>query len=86
MLEVRVQTKASRNRVEVGEGRKLRVYVTSPPESGKANEAVVSLLSKKLGVAKSGIVIVRGLRARDKLVRIEGMTPDEALKRLSARQ
>jgi len=47
--------------------------VTVPPEGGKANRAVVELLSKTLKVPKSSIEIVRGETSRVKTVRIEGI-------------
>ena len=86
LLEVRVQPKASRNRVEVVGGVKLRVYVTAAPEAGKANEAVAALLAKRLGVAKGSIRIVKGHAARDKLLSIEGFTAEEVLARLSGQK
>ena len=54
------------------EGR-LKIKVTVPPEGGKANKAVVELLSKALKVPKSSIEIVRGESSRIKTVRIEGI-------------
>ena len=41
------------------------------PEDGKANAAVIKLLAKALGVAKSRLVLVRGATSRDKLFRID---------------
>ena len=72
-INVRVQPKAKRNRIEVVDDQNLKVYVTAAPESGKANDAVIALLSKTLKVPKSRMSIVRGQKSRDKLVRIEGM-------------
>jgi len=57
----------------VEEGR-LKIRVTVPPEGGKANRAVVELLSKTLKVPKSSIQITRGETGRIKTVRIEGIT------------
>lgn len=48
-----------------------RVQVTAPAEGGRANKAVIALLAKHLGVAKSRISIVRGETGRDKLIRLE---------------
>ena len=45
-IRVRVQPKASRNQVVGYQGEALRLRVTAPPEGGKANEAVVSLLAQ----------------------------------------
>lgn len=71
---VRVTTKASANRItttQLEDGSLLvRVYVTTVPENGKANQAVVKLLAKEMGLAKSSLTIVRGLTDRNKLVRV----------------
>ena len=82
-LEVRVQPRAKRNALEIVEGQALKAHVTAPPEGGKANDAVVALLAKALGVAKGSVCIVRGHRSRKKLVRIEGLAEPEACRRLA---
>ncbi len=48
-----------------------RVYVTAAPEGGKANEAVIRLLSKALGISKSSLTITHGLTSPDKTIRID---------------
>jgi len=50
---------------------RYRIQVTAPAEGGKANAAVIAVLAKHLGLAKSRITLVRGDSGRDKLVRIE---------------
>ena len=45
--------------------------MTTVPEDGKANGAVVKLLAKALGVARTRLVLERGAGARDKLFRID---------------
>ena len=72
-IEVKVQPKASRNRIEKVEEGRLKVKVTVPPEGGKANRAVVELLAKALKVPKRSVEIVRGETSRIKTVRIEGV-------------
>ncbi|MFC3569978.1 DUF167 domain-containing protein [Paracoccus sp. TOH] len=69
-IAVRVTPRASRNAV-ILDGGTIRVTVTTVPEDGKANAAVVKLLAKALGVAKSRLVLVRGATARDKLFRLD---------------
>lgn len=69
-IAVRVTPKASRERIAVEDG-VIRVYVTVVPEDGKANQAVVKLLAKALGLAKTRLVLVRGATARDKVFRVE---------------
>ena len=71
-LLVRVTPKASKNRLMVetlDDGTKrVRVYVTTVPEDGKANKAVIALLSKTLRVPKSRLEITHGHTSRDKTV------------------
>ncbi|WP_417205530.1 DUF167 domain-containing protein [Antarctobacter sp.] len=68
-LAVRVTPKAARNAV-LRDDTGLRVTVTTVPEGGKANAAVIKLLAKALGVPKSRLELVRGDTSRDKLFRI----------------
>jgi len=59
------------------EGDTLRVRVASPPVDGSANQDMIKLLSRGLGVRKDRIEILSGQRSRLKTVRIHGMTKDE---------
>ena len=68
-IAVRVTPKASRDRILVDDDA-IRVYVTTVPEDGKANKAVVKLLSKALGVPKTRLDLIRGATSRDKVFRI----------------
>jgi len=52
--------------------KRLRVKVTAVPEDGKANAALIKLLSKTLGIPKSKIVLIRGTTSRLKEFEIEG--------------
>ena len=45
--------------------------VKAPPVDGKANAAVIALVAKHFGVAKSAVTIKSGAGARLKLVQIE---------------
>ena len=51
----------------------MRLRVTSPPENGKANAAVIALLADTLGVSKSKIRITRGHTSRDKVIEVEDL-------------
>ena len=72
-ISVRVQPRASRDRVLGFRDGTVRVSVTAPPQDGRANAAVLVLLAERLGVAKSRLRIVRGHSSRDKLVAVEGI-------------
>lgn len=70
-INVRVQPNSSQRKVEKQEYGSYKVYVTVVPENNKANKEVIELLSKELGVKKHAIEIIKGLTARNKVVRIE---------------
>ncbi len=80
---MRLQPRAGENRVVGFEGETLRARVTAPPEGGRANEALVALLSARLGIAKGRVQVVRGHAARLKLVEIEGLDQAELRSRLA---
>lgn len=54
----------------------LKARVTAVPEKGKANKALVALLSKALKVPKSSISVASGETSRQKILRIEGDPED----------
>lgn len=49
----------------------LRIRLQAQPIEGRANEELVRLLAKLLGVSKSSVQVVQGQSARRKLVEIE---------------
>lgn len=55
----------------------LKVSVTAIPEKGKANKALITLLSKHYRIAKSSFTIVRGETSRDKIIEIQGITESD---------
>ncbi|WP_410795887.1 DUF167 domain-containing protein [Parvularcula sp. LCG005] len=79
---------ASRNAVggvwiEPGGQRRLVVRVTTAPEKGKANDAVIKILARYLGVSKSSLTIEAGETDRNKRLRMTGLS-DDAVARLNA--
>jgi uncharacterized protein len=61
----------------------LKARVTAVPEKGKANKALMVLLSKRLKVPKTAISVVSGDTARQKILRIEG-DPEDLKSRIDA--
>ncbi|MGV6802242.1 MAG: DUF167 domain-containing protein [bacterium] len=49
----------------------LKIYITCAPEDGKANKAIIKLLSKELRIPKSAITITKGVLNRDKIAEIK---------------
>ncbi len=59
---------------DVGGEEYLKISVISVPEKGKANKELVNLLSGRLKIAKSDIVIVSGETDRYKRLEVSGET------------
>ncbi len=66
---MRVNPGARSESIELSQG-VLLVKVRSKPEDGKANDAVLELLAKALGIATSRLRLLRGATGRDKLVQL----------------
>ena len=82
-LTVRVTPRARKS--EVGgilEDGTVRIRIQEPPVEGKANRALVTFLSKVLGVRKNRIEIVAGQKGLDKIVAVEAMTAEEVENRI----
>ncbi|MCX5707251.1 MAG: DUF167 domain-containing protein [Candidatus Omnitrophica bacterium] len=69
VFKIRVVAKASRNLIKK-EDQGFKIYLTKPAQDGLANQQLVGLLSEYLGISKSCIAIIKGLKSRDKLVKI----------------
>lgn len=81
-ISVRVTPRASSNRIELGDDGSVRVYVTAAPTDGQANKALIELVAKKLHIAKSAIVIIRGDSSRNKTLEIGSLNLHEIVERL----
>jgi uncharacterized protein (TIGR00251 family) len=82
-FEVKVIPRSSQEKIARLADGTLKIWVHAAATDGQANEAVTAILAKELGVPKSNIEIIRGEAARAKKIRVNGIEPSEALKRLS---
>ena len=81
-MTVRITPRASRDEV-VGEREGvLLVRVTAPPVDGAANEALVRLLAKVVGVPRGDVLIASGATSRTKIVDVAGLELHEVRLRL----
>lgn len=88
-LAIRLTPGASADRVEGwnvdADGRAvLKVHVRARPVEGEANEALIKLLAKRLGVPRSSVVLARGGQSRLKMIAIDGLDDETIRTRLSA--
>lgn len=83
-ISLRVIPRARRNVVEGFLDGVLRVRVTAAPQDGSANQAVVKLLAKQLGLPRSSVALIRGAKSRDKVIEISGLDITSIRERLAA--
>jgi uncharacterized protein (TIGR00251 family) len=79
-LNVKVVPGSSRDQIVGWLGDALKIRVMAPPEKGKANEAVVELLSMKLGISTDDIEVESGRSSPSKVIAVTGMD-DDAIKK-----
>lgn len=84
-VSVHVQPRATRSEIVGLHGAALKVRLQAPPVDGAANEALVTLLAERLGVARRAVSVVAGASSRAKTVEVEGTTED-AVRALAAPQ
>ena len=80
-LKLRVSPGARRPGIAGRYGDGWKVRVAEPPEDGRANDAVLRLVSDALGVRAE---LVSGFASRDKVVAVDGITAENAERLLSA--
>ena len=79
---IKLTPKASKNSIlgilaDEGGGSFLKISVTAVPENNKANQALITLLSKALHIAKRDIVIKSGMTSTRKTLMIYGVSEAE---------
>jgi uncharacterized protein (TIGR00251 family) len=83
-VEVPVRAIAGASRSEISGVRDgaLLVKITTAPEKGKANRAIVELLASSLSCRKSDLELIRGERHRSKVFLVSGTTAGQIEERL----
>ena len=61
-----------------------KVRVRAAPERGAANSAVVRVLADALSLPRDAVTVVTGHAARDKIVKLAGLTPAQVESRLTS--
>ena len=86
ILPVRAHAGARRNTILGQREGALRVAVSAAPEKGKANQAIVALLSKTFGISKSSIELIGGPTSRHKRFLLAGISLEQARQKLQQMQ
>ena len=75
-LFIKVVPNTSANEFAGKIGNRVKIRVKSPPESGKANKAVIVMISDLLGLKKNAVSILFGNKNPKKTVGIFGVSVD----------
>ena len=61
---------------------RLTICVKSAPSNSRANEELMDLMVKELGIKSESIKIISGLKSRAKTLHLDGLEPDVTRLRL----
>jgi uncharacterized protein (TIGR00251 family) len=84
-VAVRVHPGASREDVALLPDGSLDVRLRARPVDGQANARLIEVLASRLGVRKRDVVVVSGVRSRQKMIRIGLVSAEELGRRLEGR-
>ena len=84
ILLIRAHPGARRNELRGEHDGRLKVSVTQVAEKGKANKALVTLLSRAVRVPKSQVELLKGLGSVEKQFLIRGLSEAELAKRIDS--
>jgi uncharacterized protein (TIGR00251 family) len=73
-IRVHVIPNAKIDKVAGEHGDAIKIKLRAPAIEGKANTALRKFLAEKLSIPQRAIVLDRGERSRDKLLRIDGLS------------
>ena len=76
-FRVHVQPRAARSEFVGMHGNALKVRLQAQPVDDAANEALIGLIAAALGVSRGAVRIVRGARARSKVVEVVGASSEQ---------
>lgn len=82
-ITVTVSPGASRTELVGRHGDGWKARIAAPPERGRANAALVTLLAAALAVPPDQVRVVAGQASRRKVVEIEGLDHAEVARRLA---
>ncbi|NMC85369.1 MAG: DUF167 domain-containing protein [Anaerolineaceae bacterium] len=82
-ITVRVTPRMARNEItEIMNDGTVKIRLTAPPVEGRANQGLIEFLAEILGVRPAKIEIISGLTARDKIVTVMDISPEDLQARI----
>jgi|UniRef100_A0A7C4P0K0 uncharacterized protein (TIGR00251 family) len=81
LLEIKVKPGSSKDKLlQFKEPNFLEISLKAQPEKNKANESLCQFLGNLFKISKREIKILKGTTSRNKIVKIEGITEEKAIK------
>lgn len=80
LLKVRAVPNAKKTQVVGFLGEAVKIKIQAVPEGGRANKELETFLAEALSLPRKNVVVQVGETSRDKLIRIEGISREQALK------
>ena len=84
-VAVHVVPRSARNMIVGIHGGALRIRLNAPPVGGAANDALIAIVAKALGVPRRQVEIISGHTSRIKVVSVSGLTRDVVERKLAER-
>ena len=85
-VEVRVIPRAARSGIAGTRDGALLIRLNAPPVEGAANDELIAVIAKAVGVPRRAVTLVSGERSRTKRIAISGITPEHAARAFMARE
>jgi uncharacterized protein (TIGR00251 family) len=86
ILRVHVIPNSKSDCVAGEHGGAIKIKLRAPAAEGKANAALIRFLAEQLQLPRHAIVLERGHRSRDKLIRIDGLTSEDVRRQMCGRK
>jgi uncharacterized protein (TIGR00251 family) len=80
---IKVHPRAKNNALTGMVGDAYKVSLTAPAIEGSANDACKEFFAELFAVPRSSVTIASGERSRNKVIRVDGMTEQQAAQSLS---
>jgi uncharacterized protein (TIGR00251 family) len=83
-LTLTIAPRSGRDEIVGLAGDALKIRLKAPPVEGRANEALLDFLAKRLALPRSALAISAGATGRRKVVQVSGLTAEAVTQRLLA--
>lgn len=82
VLNIKVVPRSGVSKIVVDKAGMLKCYLKNAPEKGLANDELVKIIAKTVGVPQAAVNIISGATSRNKKVRIVGISVEVVLEKL----